>query len=426
MRPPGCSGGNGGDGAPRAGHGTPRRGARPGGGGGADAVRRQRAVHGFAHRSSPREVVPLKLRRQRPGRESGKTPYFGSVWTTGLLLCAESLVLSGRPRLRWAHETARARRHRLPVPRGRGRGAAARPRRDLCLPRRVRRRTRRRDAADLGPCGGAAGRPWRGTTTPWSTSPAVPRTYDERSPPSRTRTGSSSRPSTSTPTSATPGGPGTLPLHEPITEDVDLATDPEAYGPMKVACEQIVRDGAASASRRPPGPDRRPGRPDRAVHLLAGPARRRRRGARPGRSDRPGPGDRRARPRGAGSSPSPRHAPRATSTGSAGRRRSATCSARCAPDADLHLGRPGLPHRPGRRAVDGSRRAAALAAAPRVRRDDAALRRAARGGRADPPPHRGDVARHRSTGSATNPDAAVSGIGRERERELLAAWHARA
>lgn len=50
-----------------------------------------------------------------------------------------------------------------------------------------------------------------------------------------------------------PGGPGTLPLHDPITDDVDLATDPEAYGPMKVACEQVVRDGAASASVVRPG-----------------------------------------------------------------------------------------------------------------------------------------------------------------------------
>ncbi|WP_296605690.1 NAD-dependent epimerase/dehydratase family protein [Nocardioides sp.] len=53
---------------------------------------------------------------------------------------------------------------------------------------------------------------------------------------------------------STPGGrPGTLPLREPITEDVDLATDPEAYGPMKVACEQLVRDGAASWTVIRPG-----------------------------------------------------------------------------------------------------------------------------------------------------------------------------
>lgn len=52
---------------------------------------------------------------------------------------------------------------------------------------------------------------------------------------------------------ATPGGPGTVPLRDPVTEDVDLAQDPEAYGPMKVACEQIVRDGASSATIVRPG-----------------------------------------------------------------------------------------------------------------------------------------------------------------------------
>lgn len=49
------------------------------------------------------------------------------------------------------------------------------------------------------------------------------------------------------------GSPGALPLREPITEDVDLKEDMEAYGPMKVACEQIVLDGAASAMVVRPG-----------------------------------------------------------------------------------------------------------------------------------------------------------------------------
>jgi nucleoside-diphosphate-sugar epimerase len=53
---------------------------------------------------------------------------------------------------------------------------------------------------------------------------------------------------------STPGGrPGTLPLREPIADDVDLTEDPEAYGPMKVACEQAVRDGAASWTVIRPG-----------------------------------------------------------------------------------------------------------------------------------------------------------------------------
>ncbi|MBB6628151.1 NAD-dependent epimerase/dehydratase family protein [Nocardioides sp. KIGAM211] len=53
---------------------------------------------------------------------------------------------------------------------------------------------------------------------------------------------------------ATPrGGPENLPLHEPVTEDRDLREDPEAYGPMKVACEQAVLDGAPSAIVVRPG-----------------------------------------------------------------------------------------------------------------------------------------------------------------------------
>ncbi len=53
---------------------------------------------------------------------------------------------------------------------------------------------------------------------------------------------------------ATPGGgPGVLPLHAPEHDDVDLRARPEAYGPMKVACEQLVRDGAASSVVVRPG-----------------------------------------------------------------------------------------------------------------------------------------------------------------------------
>lgn len=50
-----------------------------------------------------------------------------------------------------------------------------------------------------------------------------------------------------------PGGPATLPLREPITEDVDLREDPEAYGGMKVACERLVRAGAGSSTIVRPG-----------------------------------------------------------------------------------------------------------------------------------------------------------------------------
>lgn len=53
---------------------------------------------------------------------------------------------------------------------------------------------------------------------------------------------------------STPGGrPGSLPLHAPLFDDVDLAVDPEAYGPMKVACEQLVTEGAASSMLLRPG-----------------------------------------------------------------------------------------------------------------------------------------------------------------------------
>lgn len=43
------------------------------------------------------------------------------------------------------------------------------------------------------------------------------------------------------------------PLVEPTTEDVDLADDPDAYGPMKVACEEIVTGGTASSMIVRPG-----------------------------------------------------------------------------------------------------------------------------------------------------------------------------
>lgn len=53
---------------------------------------------------------------------------------------------------------------------------------------------------------------------------------------------------------ATPGGtPDTLPLHQPIRTDEDASKNPETYGAMKVACEQIVRDGARSATVVRPG-----------------------------------------------------------------------------------------------------------------------------------------------------------------------------
>jgi 2'-hydroxyisoflavone reductase len=53
---------------------------------------------------------------------------------------------------------------------------------------------------------------------------------------------------------SSPGGrPDTLPLHVPITTDEDPMSGPEVYGAMKVACEQIVQDGAVSATVVRPG-----------------------------------------------------------------------------------------------------------------------------------------------------------------------------
>ncbi len=61
---------------------------------------------------------------------------------------------------------------------------------------------------------------------------------------------------------ATPGGrPGVTPLVEPRDEDVDLSVDPEAYGPMKRACEGSWRPAAArsSAPASSSAPATRPG-----------------------------------------------------------------------------------------------------------------------------------------------------------------------
>lgn len=47
--------------------------------------------------------------------------------------------------------------------------------------------------------------------------------------------------------------PAMEPLVDAITEDVDLSVDPEAYGGMKVACEQAVQEVAASSVIARPG-----------------------------------------------------------------------------------------------------------------------------------------------------------------------------
>lgn len=49
------------------------------------------------------------------------------------------------------------------------------------------------------------------------------------------------------------GSPAMEPLVEAIESDVDLVADPEAYGPMKVACERLVTEGTASSVLVRPG-----------------------------------------------------------------------------------------------------------------------------------------------------------------------------
>ena len=50
-----------------------------------------------------------------------------------------------------------------------------------------------------------------------------------------------------------PGGPGAGRLRDPEPDDVDAAGSPEAYGAMKVACENLVLEGAGSAAVVRPG-----------------------------------------------------------------------------------------------------------------------------------------------------------------------------
>ncbi|MFI2101901.1 NAD-dependent epimerase/dehydratase family protein [Isoptericola sp. NPDC019693] len=52
---------------------------------------------------------------------------------------------------------------------------------------------------------------------------------------------------------ADPGGPGVGRLRAPQADDVDGAEDPEAYGAMKVACEELVRAGAVTSAVVRPG-----------------------------------------------------------------------------------------------------------------------------------------------------------------------------
>ena len=205
-----------------------------------------------------------------------------------------------------------------------------------------------------------------------------------------------------------PGGsPGVTPEHEPITEDVDLSENMEAYGPMKVACEQAVLSGAASAMVIRPGLIIGPGDP--SGRFTYWPLRVRDAGD-GGEVLAPGAPDdtvqvidvrdlaswivdaAEARTTGTvdGIGPVQRFADLlddvATGVGA---------------DTDVHLGGPGLPHRAGCRRLGRPGLAAAVAAETRVRRHAGARRRAAaRGGTGhapglrERPGHRGLGRRH--------------------------------
>lgn len=57
------------------------------------------------------------------------------------------------------------------------------------------------------------------------------------------------------------GTPATVPVLDPVTTDEDWTSSPEAYGAMKVACEDVVRAGAASSAVIRPGLIAGPGDP---------------------------------------------------------------------------------------------------------------------------------------------------------------------
>lgn len=64
------------------------------------------------------------------------------------------------------------------------------------------------------------------------------------------------------PDDATPGlTPATSTLHEPVLTDEDLASAPEMYGAMKVGCEQLISEGTASSMLVRPGLIAGPGDP---------------------------------------------------------------------------------------------------------------------------------------------------------------------
>ena len=214
--------------------------------------------------------------------------------------------------------------------------------------------------------------------------------------------------------------PATEPLAEAITDDVDLAEDPEAYGGMKVACEQLVVDHAASAAVVRPGLIVGPGDPTgRFAHWPQ-------RLARGGEVLAPGAPDdvvqvidvrdlaawmldlAEARTTGAFDAVG-EPMPFADLLAEVARGRRGRPAA--------HLGRPGLPRGARRRAVGGRGLAAAVAPTPGVRRHA--------GARPRPGVAAGLRLRPVAESAPGCLDSPVTALSAEREAEVLAAWHAR-
>ena len=178
-----------------------------------------------------------------------------------------------------------------------GRRGGARPRRHLRDARPSGGRARRRTARGLGPRRRRTRRArGRGASTPSSTSRGSRRTSARRWRRGPTRTGCSSRRSTSTrqrdarPGHRRPAGRGDRGGPRPEEH-------PEAYGGMKVACERLVLDGAARSMVVRPGLIVGPGDPSGRYGYW--PERLADRGEvlGPGRPRRPGADHRRPRPR---------------------------------------------------------------------------------------------------------------------------------
>ena len=159
-------------------------------------------------------------------------------------------LAAGRP-VEWTHEAPRARRHPVPLPRDGRPGGGPRLGRHLRLPRRVRARAR-------------TARPTCRGTAPTTLPAAVAdggwdAVVDVTRLPSQVRRAVAATADahwvfvSTISVYADNSSPATEPLAEPITEDVDLAVDPEAYGGMKVACEQAVQERAASSVIVRPG-----------------------------------------------------------------------------------------------------------------------------------------------------------------------------